>query len=255
MKCRFMILMLLLAVAPIAMGQTREGFTPVGADSTLVAAAQAAAVSVPKTDWLAPFTKVSVDGPMTIRFKRVTSPEELKIVYDTKGNLASRFRATIDKNGVLNITERFDTKLTTAQTEVTLYFMNLDFIKVSHATAKFEDTIKGNILDVSVSGGAVLTLPIETLDASVECTGKSALILSGRSRYFKIEVSTAKVDAFALETVALNVNASHGAELKMTVTERLEAVTSTSAKLFYKGHPRIIRNRNSLFGGDIVAVD
>ena len=250
MKCRFMILMLLLAVAPIAMGQTREGFTPVGADSTLVAAAQAAAVSVPKTDWLAPFTKVSVDGPMTIRFKRVTSPEELKIVYDTKGNLASRFRATIDKNGVLNITERFDTKLTTAQTEVTLYF-----IKVSHATAKFEDTVKGNILDVSVSGGAVLTLPIETLDASVECTGKSALILSGRSRYFKIEVSTAKVDAFALETVALNVNASHGAELKMTVTERLEAVTSTSAKLFYKGHPRIIRNRNSLFGGDIVAVD
>ncbi len=255
MKSRLMMLILLLVVSHIALGQTTAERTPVGADSTAVAATQTTAVSVPKTDWLAPFTKVLVDGPMTIHFKSVASPEELKIVYDTKGNLASRFRATIDKNGVLNITERFDTKLTTAQTEVTLYFMSLDLIKISHATAYFDDTVKSNILDVSVSGGAIVTLPIETLDASVECTGKSAMVLSGKSRYFKIDVSTAKIDAFALETVALNVNASHGAELKMTVTERLEAVTSTSAKLFYKGRPRIIRNRNSLFGGDIVAVD
>jgi hypothetical protein len=38
------------------------------------------------------------------------------------------------------------------------------------------------------------------------------------------------------------------------VSERLEAITSTSAKLYYKGEPAILRKKNSLFGGEITSV-
>ena len=49
-------------------------------------------ISIPKTEWLSPFSKVIVDGPMNITFKKVKTDEELKIVYDTKNNPSSRFR-------------------------------------------------------------------------------------------------------------------------------------------------------------------
>ena len=37
--------------------------------------------------------------------------------------------------------------------------------------------------------------------------------------------------------------------------ERLEATTSTGAKLLYKGTPVILRNHNVAFGGDIINID
>ena len=212
-------------------------------------------VSLPKTDYLAPFEKIAVSGPIVVKFCRVTNPDDIKIVYDTKNNIASRFRAQIDRNGVLHLTDRFDTKQFPVTTDVTVYHTSLKDISINQATASFDSALDSRILDLSVSGGAVVTATIHTLDTYVECTGKSLLKLDGDSRYFKIAVSTAKVDAFKLSTVSLDVNASHNAEVRCTVTERLEAVTSTSAKLLYKGNPEIIRNRNTMFGGDILAIE
>ena len=67
-----------------------------------------------------------VDGPINITFKRVDTEEGLKIVYDTKGNISSRFRAGVDKNGVLQIMERVDSKQAVIPTEVTVWFKSLD---------------------------------------------------------------------------------------------------------------------------------
>ena len=40
-------------------------------------------VSISKTDWITPFDKVKVDGPMNVVFKKVATPEENRITYDT----------------------------------------------------------------------------------------------------------------------------------------------------------------------------
>lgn len=241
------ILLLLLSISFAAEAQTQN--------TTPGNATEQAAVSVPKTDYLAPFEKISVSGPIVVNFCRVESTEEIKIVYDTKNNAASRFRAQVDRNGVLHLTERFDTKQYPVVTDVTVYHTALNNISINQAIATFDAPLDCRILDLSVSGGATVTATIEALDTYVECTGRSLLKLDGESRYFKINVSTAKVDAFNLKTVALDVKASHNAEVRLTVTERLEAETSTAAKLLYKGKPEIIRNRNSMFGGDILAIE
>ncbi len=210
-------------------------------------------VSLPKTDWLPEFGKVSVSGPVNITFKRVEKADEAKIVYDTKGSATSRFRATVNKNGVLQISERFDAKATLI-TDATVYYVALGEVEIDHATATFAEPIRSTLFDLSVSGGAIVTMDLDVLDSFVECTGKSTLKLGGVSRYFKLTVSTANVDARALKTVSADVNASHGAEVYLAVEERLEAVTSTAAKLYYEGAPAILRNRNSLFGGEIAPI-
>ena len=212
-------------------------------------------ISVPKTEWLSPFNKVVVDGPINITFKRVDTDEGLKIVYDTKGNISSRFRAGVDKNGVLQIVERADSKQLAIPTEVTVWFKSLDNISISRATAVFEDSVEQKIMDIYIKAGANVTMDIDALDALVACTGKSRLKIGGKARYFKLDISTAKMDGIALQTVAANIDASHEAEVSVAVSERLEAETSTAAKLYYKGRPTIIRNKNSLFGGEILAVE
>ena len=210
-------------------------------------------MSLPKTDWLPEFGKVAVSGPVNVTFKRVEKAEEAKIVYDTKGSTTSRFRAAVNKNGVLQLSERVDAK-STLVTEATVYYVALDEVKVDHATVTFTDPIRSTLFDLLVSGGAIVAMELDVLDAFVECTGKSALRLSGSARYLKLNVSTASIDAQSLNTVSTDVNASHGAEIYIAVEERLEAVTSTAAKLYYKGSPTILRNRNSLFGGEIAPV-
>jgi hypothetical protein len=55
--------------------------------------------------------------------------------------------------------------------------------------------------------------------------------------------------------VSATVDASHSAELRMTITERLEATTSTGAKLLYKGTPTILRDHTVIFGGEIININ
>lgn len=212
-------------------------------------------ISVQKTEWLSPFNKVVVDGSINIVFKRVESDEGLKIIYDTKGNPASRFRAGVDKNGVLQIVDRSEIKNNNISTEVTVWYKELESITINRATATFEDDVESKLLDIFIKGGAIVTMDIKAMDALVECTGRSSLKIGGQSRYFELDISTAKIDGVDLQTISADIDASHEAEVKISVSERLEAVTSTSAKLYYKGEPAIVRNKNSLFGGEIMKIE
>lgn len=211
-------------------------------------------VSNPKTDHLSAFSKLEIDGPMRVTLKRATTAEEIKIVYDTKGDVASKFKAEIDKYGVLRISEREDPKRLSV-TEVTLYHSALTSVKIVRAQAVFESRLAASVFDIYISGGATVSMDVEALDVYVSCTGKSSLMLSGVTRYLTMDISTAKVEAFKLDAVSTIVDASHNAEVRVVASERIEATTATSASVLYKGKPTIVRNHTQLFGGDIVAVD
>ena len=210
-------------------------------------------VSVPKTDLLSPFTKLEIDGQMNVVLKAVAA-SDVKIVYDTKGCSTSRFKASVNKEGVLRVEERIDQKRTTV-TEVAVYYNTLTDIKILRANATFENTVDCRILDLSVAGGATVKIDVKSLDTAVDCTGRSSLVLSGTSRYFRLNASSSAVDARDLSTVSSIIDASHNAEVRIEVSERLEATTSTSAKLLYRGKPTIVREHTSLFGGDIISID
>ncbi len=211
-------------------------------------------VSLPKTDWLMPFDKVKVVGPMNVVFKRVQSPEEVRITYDTKGNITSKFKFEVDKKGALVVSEKMDSKRTTV-TDITIYYNSLVDVKITHAKAEFADRVESALFDLLVSGGAMVTLDIKTLDAAVECTGVSRLTLSGSTKYLTMRVSTAKADCTKLSVVSATIDALHSAELRLTISERLDATISTGAKLLYKGHPIILRDHTQAFGGEIININ
>lgn len=211
-------------------------------------------VSIPKTDWLTPFTAVKIDGPMNVIFKKVPTVEESRIIYDTKGNITSKFKFEVDKNGVLVVSEKSDPKRTSV-TDITIFYHSLREVKIAHAKAEFEQSIEGTIFDLTVSGGAMVVLDVKTLDIAVECTGVSRLTLSGDTKYLTMRVSTAKVDCSKLAVMSATIECSHSSEVRVNVSERLEATTSTGAKLLYKGNPIILRDHTAIFGGDIININ
>ncbi len=222
--------------------------------STSPAAPVEQVVSLPKTDWLMAFNTVKIDGPMNVVFKKVSATDELRITYDTKGNVTSKFKFEIDRKGVLVVSEKSDPKRTSV-TDITIYYTSLREVRIAHAKAEFEDVIDAKIFDLSVSGGAMVSLDIKTLDTAVECTGVSRLTIGGDTKYLTMRVSTAKVDGSKLSTVSSTIEVSHSSEVRIVVSERLEATTSTGAKLLYKGYPAILRDHTAIFGGEIININ
>lgn len=246
-----LLLMSIFAMATLAVAA--QNTAPATA-TTATTTATEQVVSIPKTDWLMPFNSIKVDAPLNVVFKKVATDEECRITYDTKGNITSKFKFEVDKKGVLVVSEKSDPKRTSV-TDVTIYYNTLREVKIAHAKAEFENRIEGTMFDINVSGGAIASLDVNTLDLAIECTGISRLTINGSTKYLTMRVSTAKVNCSALSTVATIVDASHSAEVRVVVSERLDATTSTGAKLLYKGHPIILRDHTAIFGGDIININ
>lgn len=203
-----------------------------------------------KTKWLPTFKQVLVDGPMKIHFVRIPKAEGPHIVYDTKGCTTSKFTFLMDKNGVLNITERFDSKRITV-TDVTIYYHVLENINIARAEVSFDQPVNTPVIDVAFSEGAIADVQFDVRDLKMDVTGKCRIVLSGSARYFDVAISTGKLEAGRMVSMSVDVNASHGAQVCVNATERLHAVTSSSGKVVYKGEPEIIREHTSVFGGHI----
>lgn len=198
-------------------------------------------------DWMQPFEGASVEGPVKVCFKQVGEQEPMKISYDTKANPDSRVKVSVDKYGILNIREKGARGMSDS-IEITVCYRTMKSLRIDGANARFENVLRATSIDLVFSGGAAVDLPLLTTDVVMRTTGKCNVTLSGRSRYYDLTVSTATVDASALQTLSTRVNASHGAEVRVTASERLEA-KSSSARVIYVGEPQILRSETSSLGG------
>lgn len=237
---------LLLAAAPAPLAAQEN-------TAVSTAAVTADAVTA-RSEWLPEFTEVKVAARIAIRFVRVTEAEAPRIAYDTKGVTDSRFRAAVDKNGVLTIAEKVSLDRRSA-TEVTVYFHTLSKVSISDAEAVFAEPISERTIYMRVSDGAAVTAELATADFEAVVSGKSRLNLSGSTRYLELEVSTGTVAADSLEVMSAEVAASHGADVALKVTDRLKAETSTSGKIAYGGTPSIVKGRSGILGGNIKSAE
>lgn len=204
------------------------------------------------TDWLPAFTRVAVDGPMKVRFVKIARTEGPHISYDTKGYYTARFRAQVDKNGCLRISERTDAKRKST-TEVTVYYHTLENLSVTRADISFEAPLDTPVMDMAFSGGAVAEVPLDVRDLKLDIAGKCRIVLTGEARYLVLDISSGKLDAERLTVMSAAVTASQSAEVRLNVTERLQAEATSSASILYKGEPPVVRGRTSVFGGQILS--
>ena len=163
-------------------------------------APEIAAASGEKMEWLPSFNGVIVEGLFRIRFERVPMDQAPKIVFNTKGVYDSRFTAEVNKNKMLVISERIGTR-ERSETEVTVYYNNLKEIRISGANATFGEPIDFPQARCWFSNGAVVSAALDVKDLQMDVTGKSVVVLTGKVRYWDLNVSTAQVDAAAEEEI------------------------------------------------------
>ena len=205
------------------------------------------------SEWLTEFSEVSLSGPFAVTFVQVPETEAPRIVYDTKGSYTSKFKAEV-RNGVLTVTEKTEARRTTT-TEVKVCFHAIRRIRVSGATVSFPGPFKAAMLDVGVNGGATFDGMFDVTDLAVELSGRSRALLSGEVRYLTLTAATGKVDAARLRAMSVRAEASNSAEVSVCATERLEAKTSTDARISYTGDPAVLRGGAGFTGGEVVELD
>lgn len=214
-----------------------------------VRAQQTAPAAAEKSEWLPAFTRVEASGAFDVVFERVPDCEAPKIVYDTKGSYTTKFRAEV-KNRVLHIRERIDSRRP-ERTQVRVCYNTLSSFALTDAKASLADTLRQSLLDVALAGGASLEGALEVQDLDMSVSDKASALLGGSARYLTLQVSGGQVNAAELETMSARVSAQSNAEVRVWVTDRLEARTSTGAVLRYRGEPAIVRTALKFMGGEI----
>ncbi len=214
-----------------------------------VRAQQTAPAAAEKSEWLPAFTRIEASGAFDVVFERVPDSEAPKIVYDTKGSYTTKFRAEV-KDRVLHIRERIDSRRP-ERTQVRVCYNTLSSFALTDAKASLADTLRQSLLDVALSGGASLEGALEVQDLDMSVSDKASALLGGSARYLTLQASGGQVNAAELETMSARVSAQSNAEVRVWVTDRLEARTSTGAVLRYRGEPAIVRTALKFMGGEI----
>lgn len=212
-------------------------------------AQQTAPAAAEKSEWLPAFTRIEASGAFDVVFERVPDSEAPKIVYDTKGSYTTKFRAEV-KDRVLHIRERIDSRRP-ERTQVRVCYNTLSSFALTDAKASLADTLRQSLLAVALSGGASLEGSLEVQDLDMSVSDKASALLGGSARYLTLQASGGQVNAAELETMSARVSAQSNAEVRVWVTDRLEARTSTGAVLRYKGEPAIVRTALKFMGGEI----
>ena len=221
------------------------------AQDTQTIQTQQSADNTRHSEWLPEFTGVRIRAAIEIRLVKVPDSEAPRIVYDTKGVTDSKFKAQVDKSGMLNITERIQ-RDSRSRTVVEVCYHTLESVDISGAEATFGQSIEQPMLNIVVSGGGKVTAETDVVDLEVELSGKNTRAkLAGKARYAEIAASGGVVDASALEAVSAEVTASLGAEVTVRATERIVTSASTSATVTYRGNPVIRKARAAVLGGTV----
>lgn len=214
--------------------------------------AQTTTTDGPQREWLTSFTAVEVAAPIDVRFIRVPDDQAPKIIYDTKGAYATRFRFEV-RDRVLTITERPDARRA-ERTEVAVYYNSLERIAIADARATFDSTLVATTLDLTVGGLARVEADLDVKDLKLELTGKSHTSLSGEARYVSLYLSSGTLEAGQLEVMSAEANVIGSGSASLWVTDRFEGSTSTGGKIAYRGNPTVIRGGEKFMGGDITRI-
>lgn len=206
-------------------------------------------LSAQQKKFLDEFTIIDVDAPIQLKLVKIKENEFPYIIYDTKGVTSSKFSFEI-KNETLKIRERNDSQRQSI-TEVTVGFTTLTDISIAKADTTVDGVLSSRLLDLYISNNAHFSAEVDVLDIMVYASGKSRIVLNGKTKYHTAEITSAHYNAQTLESVSTVVESAHNAVARVNAQERLEMTTTTGGKIFYHSQPVLLRSKITAFGGEI----
>lgn len=138
--------------------------------------------------------------------------------------------------------KRFNEKIT-----LHIYADELSSIDVSGAVdMRSETVLKGESLDIDVSGAGKINLNVEVNELDAEISGAGQYIMAGTAREASFETSGAgEVKAFDLVCESVEVEISGAGSAQVHATQKLKTQISGAGSVVYDGDPSQIDQRVS----------
>lgn len=172
------------------------------------------------------------------------SDDEVVAVSASKEEYRDKIKTEVE-NGVLKIWYENEPKWYKGDKKLKAYvsFKTLDRLTASGACdVRVTGSIKGNELDISMSGASDFEGAIQVSSLVVDLSGASDMRVKGVATTLKIEVSGAsEFKGYDLETDNCSAAASGASDIAVTVNKELSARASGASGVRYRG-TGVIRN-------------
>jgi len=128
---------------------------------------------------------------------------------------------------------------------------NLNEIRTtSGAEVISENTIKADDLDIRATSGSDVRLILDVTNLSCSTTSGADARLKGKANHFIAKsTSGSGIKASELEAKTCEASVTSGADIKVNVTEELEAKATSGGDIRYSGNPKKVRKNSSSGGG------
>ncbi|XLS30256.1 head GIN domain-containing protein [Flavobacteriaceae bacterium M23B6Z8] len=108
------------------------------------------------------------------------------------------------------------------------------------------DTLKAERFTALLSGSGNLQLEIQALSLQTSVSGKSKLLVKGKTRNFMVMASgSCEIDAYDLHTYNASTNLSGSADIRVAPVHNLKAMLSGSGTVYYRGEPENVEVQSS----------
>jgi len=135
---------------------------------------------------------------------------------------------------------------------VSITLPELRTLHASGATdVRSRNSIAGDRLSISSSGGSDVTIDVEVADLQVSTSGGSDMTIAGTATVLHARSSGGSdLNATELQAVEADVHSSGGSDIELAVTQRLTARASGGSDIHYRGNPQFV-DADSSGGADV----
>ncbi len=178
----------------------------------------------------------------------LTEGNENKIVVEADENLLDLIETTVS-NGKLTITSSKNIGRAKAK-KVHVTYVKLTNIEASSGSDVIGNSvIKSETLTLDSSSGADLEVEVFAKDLYVETSSGADIEVTGKSSTLYANASSgSEIDAKKLEVTNCNAKASSGADITVTVNNKLNAKASSGGDVKYYGDPVSVSKKDSSSG-------
>ncbi len=146
----------------------------------------------------------------------------------------------------------FNMKWNSNPRKVYVSFISLDKIDASAGSdVVSQSLLKLDNLKLNVSSGSDAKLEIEANEIKVQSSSGSDISLKGKSEYMQADASSGSdINAGDFQVKKCNASVSSGSDIRINVTDELNANASSGGDITYSGNPSK-KDINESSGGDV----
>lgn len=160
-----------------------------------------------------------------------------------------------NKNGKLVIRMEISKFMQGEDVAATLYFKNLDDLKVANgATVQNSEIVDAKSMVIAANKGGTIALKLQLDNLDAKATSGAQIVVTGKANHFKARINSgASIDAreFSAETADLGVMA--GGELTAHVSKTADAQVSMGGDIYIYGNPEVTQKISA--GGEVHRMD